>query len=180
MVNPLKVAKSRGCDCEKIDDETKFQRLDEILEMYKDERGNLICSLYVAQNIFGYLPSKVIKHVAKFLSCPVVEVQGVASFYSFFSKFPKGKNTIKVCLGTACYVRGSKLILEKLKKELGIKVGETTEDKQFSLEIVRCVGACALAPVIVINDKTHKRVKVNKLKAILDSYREIEEISNEN
>lgn len=179
MKNPLKVVEATGCNCKKLSEEDKFKQLDEILELYRDERGNLISALYVAQAIFGFLPNNVLNHVAKFYNYPVIKVLGVATFYSFFSRFPKGKYTIKVCLGTACYVRGGKRILEKLNKDLGINVGETTEDGMFSLEIVRCVGACALAPVMMVNNVTHKRVKVNKINEILDRYRELAEQGGE-
>jgi NADH:ubiquinone oxidoreductase subunit E len=171
LKNPLKIA-TEGCDCESLTEDQKYSRLDQLLDLYKNEKGNLISSLYVAQGIFGYLPKNVIKFVSKKLEIPLVTVLGVASFYSFFSRFPKGKYTVKVCLGTACYVRGGKAILEKMVKELGIKVGQTTEDGMFSLDVVRCIGACALAPVMVIANDTHRRVKINKVNSILDSYRE--------
>lgn len=170
LQNPLKIASEKGCISDTLSEDDKFKKLDEILEIYKNEPGNLISCLYVAQTIFGYLPENVIKHVAQYLMYPTIEVLGVASFYSFFNRFPKGKFTIKVCLGTACYVRGGKRLLEELKKNLKIKVGETSEDGMFSLEIVRCIGACALAPVMLINNDTHKRVKVNKINEILDVY----------
>jgi NADH:ubiquinone oxidoreductase subunit E len=171
LKNPLKMA-TEGCDCEALDEDKKFDRLDKILNLYKNEKGNLISSLYVAQGIFGYLPKNVIRFVSKKLEIPVITVLGVATFYSFFNKFPKGKYTVKVCLGTACYVRGGKALLDKMKKELGIMVGETSADGMFSLDVVRCIGACALAPVMVINNETHKRVKVNTINSILDIYRE--------
>jgi NADH:ubiquinone oxidoreductase subunit E len=170
LKNPLKIA-TEGCNCEDLTEDQKFTRLDEILNLYKNEKGNLISSLYVAQGIFGYLPKNVIKFVSKKLEIPVITVLGVASFYSFFNRYPKGKYTVKVCLGTACYVRGGKILLEKMEKQLGIKVGETTEDGMFSLDIVRCIGACALAPVMVINNDTHRRVKINNVNTILDGYR---------
>lgn len=171
LKNPLKLAKSIGCNCDEISNEEKFRRLEELLGIYKSEKGNLISALYVAQSIFGYLPKEVIKFVSEKLNYPVITVEGVATFYSFFSKFPKGKYTIKVCLGTACYVRGGKAILEKVKKELNIDIGETSSDGMFSLEVVRCVGACALAPVVVVNNITHKRLKENKVHDLLNLYR---------
>jgi NADH:ubiquinone oxidoreductase subunit E len=171
LKNPLKVA-TDNCNCESLSQDEKFKRLNEIIDLYMDQKGNLISSLYVAQGIFGYLPKDVIKFVAKKLNIPIINVLGVASFYSFFSRNPKGKYTIKVCLGTACYVRGGKVILEKLEKDLKIKVGETTGDGVFSLDIVRCVGACALAPVMVVANDTHRRMKINNINSILDLYRE--------
>lgn len=172
MKNRLKIAGDSGCLCTTLSDEEKMARLKELLELYKGEKGNRICALYLAQSIFGYLPGNVIRQVAVSLNYPVVKVAGVATFYSFFNKYPKGKYTIKVCLGTACYVRGGKVILEKLKKVLDIKAGETTPDGLFSLEVVRCVGACALAPVVVVNNVTHKRMKAGKLRELLNKCRE--------
>lgn len=169
LLNPLKVA-NEGCKCEELTETEKYTRLDEILKLYEDQEGNMINALYIAQSIFGYLPKEVIKHVAKKLDSSVIKVAGVASFYSFFNRFPKGKYSVKVCLGTACFVRGGKALLEKLQKDLGINIGETTRDGMYSLEIVRCVGACALAPVVMVNNDTHRRVKSNKLNQILKSY----------
>jgi len=170
LKNPLKVA-AEGCKCEELTETQKFERLDEILAMYKTEPGSLINCLYVAQTIFGYLPDEVLKHVATELELPASKVIGVASFYSFFNRFPRGKHTIKVCLGTACYVRGGKQIMEDLVKYLGIKAGETTEDGEFTLEVVRCVGACALAPVVIADEDTHRRVRPAQLTELIESYR---------
>ncbi|MBN2435309.1 MAG: NAD(P)H-dependent oxidoreductase subunit E [Spirochaetes bacterium] len=170
LQNPLTIAKQKYSDKDTWSEEEKFSRLDEILDMFRDEPGNLISCLYAAQSIFGYLPNNVIKHVAQYLHHPVVTVLGVVTFYSFFTRFPKGKYSIKVCLGTACYVRGGKHLLEQVVKELKIKVGETTPDGLFSLEIVRCIGACALAPVMLVNNDTHKRMKINKVSEILSLY----------
>ena len=170
LANPLKVA-AEGCNCEELTEEQKFARLDEIMALYKDQTGSLINCLYVAQTIFGYLPDNVLKHVAVTLDIPASRVLGVASFYSFFNRFPRGKHTIKVCLGTACYVRGGKQIMEDMVKTLGIKAGETTEDGLFTLEVVRCVGACALAPVVVVDEDTHRRVRPAHLTEMLDIYR---------
>ena len=171
LLNPLKVA-TEGCNCEELSEEEKYAHFDEILKLYEDQEGNMINALYVAQSIFGYLPKEVIKYVAKKLDSSVIQVAGVASFYSFFNRFPKGKYSVKVCLGTACFVRGGKVLIEKLQKDLGIQIGETTENGMYSLEIVRCVGACALAPVVMVNNDTHRRVKSNKLNEILKSYKE--------
>lgn len=168
--NPLKLA-SQGCRCEELTEEQKYERLDEILALYKDLPGSLINCLYVAQTIFGYLPDAVLTHVAQQLELPTARVAGVASFYSFFSRFPRGKHTVKVCLGTACYVRGGKQIMEKLVHDLGIKAGETTPDGQFTLAVVRCVGACALAPVIIVDEDTHRRVRPARAGDVIDQYR---------
>ena len=171
LLNPLKVAEASGCSCNKLTTKEKYQRLDELLELYQNEPGNLISCLYLAQSIFGYLPDDVLNHVAMKMGYPASKVVGVATFYSFFTRFPKGKYTVKVCLGTACYVRGAEKLLEKFKKELGIKVGETTPDGLFSLEVVRCLGACALAPVLLVNNTTHRKVKVNSVNSLIAMYK---------
>jgi NADH:ubiquinone oxidoreductase subunit E len=126
--------------------------------------------LQIAQGLFGYLPEKVLKHIALAMGKSYSEVAGVVGFYAFFSTHPRGKHVIRVCLGTACYVRGGKLVLEALKDELGIEVGGTTADGQFSLEVARCFGACGLAPTIMIDEDVHQRVKPLKLRAILEQY----------
>jgi NADH:ubiquinone oxidoreductase subunit E len=126
--------------------------------------------LQIAQGIFGYLPEDVLKRVALKLGKSYSEVAGVVGFYSYFSTVPRGKHLVRVCLGTACYVRGGKLVLEGLKQELGIEVGGTTADGQFSLEVARCFGACGLAPTIMIDEDVHQRVKPLKLRVILEQY----------
>jgi NADH:ubiquinone oxidoreductase subunit E len=146
-------------------------RLEEVLEEYRDKSGNLIPILQIAQGIFGYLPENVLKRIALALDKSYSEVAGVVGFYSFFSTVPRGKHLIRVCLGTACYVRGGKLVLEALKQELGIDVGGTTEDRLFSLEVARCFGACGLAPTIMIGEEVRQRVKPARIRAILEEYR---------
>jgi NADH:ubiquinone oxidoreductase subunit E len=146
-------------------------RLEEVLKEYQDKSGNLIPVLQIAQGIFGYLPENVLKRIALALGKSYSEVAGVVGFYSFFSTVPRGKHLIRVCLGTACYVRGGKLVLEALKQELGIDVGETTEDRLFSLEVARCFGACGLAPTIMIGEEVRQRVKPARIRAILEEYR---------
>lgn len=163
------------CSCsEGTNEEVLLSRLDEILAEYRYKDGGLIPALQIAQGLFGYLPENVIRHIAKGMDKPYSEVAGVVGFYSFFSTQPRGDNVIKVCLGTACYVRGGKQVLDSIKKELAIDVGETTDDKTFSLEIVRCFGACGLAPAIMINDDVHQRVKPARIKQILTPYRKTE------
>ena len=160
-----------GCcpGCEASEEEL-LARLDEVIAKYKEKPGALIPVLQMAQGIYGYLPEHVLKHIAREMKKPYSEVAGVVGFYSFFSTVPRGHNLIRVCLGTACYVRGSMQVLEALKKELGIDVGETTEDREFSLEVARCFGACGLAPVITVNDIVHHRVKPARIKQILTQY----------
>jgi NADH:ubiquinone oxidoreductase subunit E len=161
-----------GCPggCEEASEEELLARLDEVIESYKAKPGALIPVLQLAQGIFGYLPEVALKHIAKQMHKPYSEVAGVVGFYSFFSTVPRGRNLIRVCLGTACYVRGGMQVLDSLKKELGIDVGETTEDREFSLEVARCFGACGLAPVITVNDIVHHRVKPARIKDILVQY----------
>ena len=160
-----------GCACgTSADEQALLSRLDEILTEYRFKDGGLIPVLQIAQGLYGYLPEEVLRHIAKGMDKPYSEVAGVVGFYSFFSTQPRGENVIRVCLGTACYVRGGKQVLESLKKELAIDVGETTEDQVFSLEIARCFGACGLAPAIMINDDVHQRVKPARIRQILASY----------
>lgn len=161
--------------CGEVDEQEQMARLDEVLAEYKDNPGGLIPVLQIAQGLFGYLPEHVLKHIAKGLNKPYSEVAGVVGFYSFFSTQPRGKNVIRVCLGTACYVRGGKQILDALKKKLAIDVGDTTEDRNFSLEVGRCFGACGLAPVVMVNDETHQRVKASKVGELLAAYKTEEE-----
>ena len=156
--------------CEEASEEELLARLDEVIERYKEKPGALIPVLQLAQGIFGYLPEIALKHIAKQMRKPYSEVAGVVGFYSFFSTVPRGRNLVRVCLGTACYVRGGMQVLEALKKELGIDVGETTEDREFSLEVARCFGACGLAPVITVNDIVHHRVKPARINEILAQY----------
>jgi NADH:ubiquinone oxidoreductase subunit E len=126
--------------------------------------------LHKAQNLFGYLPKRVQQMVAEGLNLSVAEVYGVVTFYSFFSTAPKGRNSVKVCLGTACYVRGGQQMLAKVEDELKVKVGGTTDDRRFSVDVVRCIGACGLAPAILVNDDVYGRVKTTKVIEILDTY----------
>jgi NADH:ubiquinone oxidoreductase subunit E len=150
-------------------------KLDAIIENHKDTPGSLIPVLQQAQGVVGYLPPVVQRHVAKGLNLPVSEVHGVVSFYHFFTMKPKGKHAIKVCLGTACYVKSAEAIVEKLKEDLKIDMGGVTEDRKFSLESVRCLGACGLAPVVVVDTKqvqdTFGSINPVETHKILDNYR---------
>ena len=145
-------------------------QLFEIIEKRKNEPGAIMPVLQEAQNVYGYLPTEVQQMVADGLGVPLSEVFGVATFYSQFSLTPKGKYNISVCLGTACYVKGSGKILEELSKELGIEAEECTEDGKFSLTACRCIGACGLAPVITINDDVYGRLVPEDVKGILAKY----------
>lgn len=145
-------------------------RVDEILAKYEGKKGSLIPILQEVQNLYNYLPKDVLEYVAEKTGVPVSEIYGVVTFYSLFHLNPRGRNIIRVCQGTACHVRGGKLILQALEKELGIKAGHTTEDLRYTLETVACIGACGLAPVMQINDDTHGRLTADKLPAILKRY----------
>lgn len=158
------------CKCPELNEKEKYALLTRIIHDYEKKESNLIQILHMAQTIFGFVPYDIQKYIAEQMDLPISKVSGVVTFYSFFSTEPKGKYVIKVCLGTACYVRGGKKILEKLKETLGIDVGETTEDLKFSLEVMRCLGACGLSPVISINGKIYKRVNANKIQQILKTY----------
>jgi len=160
----------KACQCKKETEEEKFARIAEVIEEYRDREGSLIQILHLAQGIYGYLPLKLQQFIAERLNKPLSEVSGVVTFYSFFSTVPRGENTIRVCLGTACYVRGGKKIIEKLREILGVEVGGTTEDGKFTLEVMRCIGACGLAPAMTINDKVYKQVNPDKLRSILEKY----------
>jgi NADH:ubiquinone oxidoreductase subunit E len=148
-----------------------MERLDEVLTEYQGKPGALIPVLQIAQGIFGYLPENVMKRVALRLGKSYSEVAGVVGFYSFFSTVPRGKHLVRVCLGTACYVRGGKQVLEDCRQELGIDVGGTTSDGLFTLEVARCFGACGLAPTIMIDEDVHQRVKAPKLRELFAGYR---------
>lgn len=148
----------------------QIKKLDEVIEKYKGKQGGLILVLEQAQKILEYVPISVQKRVAAGLNLPLSRVYGVVTFYSFFTMTPRGKHTVRVCLGTACYVRGGKTIAKNIEKVLGIKEGETTEDRLFTYESVRCLGACGLGPVVVIDDEIHGRMKPAKVKELLSQY----------
>jgi NADH-quinone oxidoreductase E subunit len=144
---------------------------DRIITTYKGQRGSLIPVLQEIQDYYGYLPVAVQEIVAQGLGIPASEVYGVVTFYNFFTMVPRGRHTIKVCMGTACYVRGGKKILDRLERDLGVPVGGTTEDLRFSLDVVRCLGACGLAPTMMVDNDVHQRLKPAKLDNVLESYK---------
>ena len=154
-------------------------RLEDVLAEQKDKPGGLIPALQMAQAIFGYLPETAMRRIAAAFDKSYSEVAGVVSFYSFFSTVPRGKYVVRVCLGTACYVRGGNEVLRAMKDKLGIDVGGTTADRLFSLEVGRCFGACGMAPVLMVNDDLHQRVKPAKLGELLQKYREGEQPAEE-
>jgi len=145
-------------------------KLDEIIARFKGKPGGLIPVLEEAQVTLEYLPISIQERIAKGLNLPLAQVYGVVTFYSFFTMKPRGRHTIRVCLGTACYVRGGKTIAESIVKEFNIAEGETTPDRRFTYETVRCLGACGLAPVIVVDENVHGRIKTQKMKSVLDEY----------
>ena len=149
----------------------QISQLNKIIEKHKGKPGGLIPVLEEAQVVLEYLPVSVQKKIAKELNLPLSRVYGVVTFYSFFTMTPRGKHTVRVCLGTACYVRGGKAIAETLQREFGIAEGETTADRMFTLESVRCLGACGLGPVVVVDDDVHGRVKPSKVREILNQYK---------
>ncbi len=151
-----------------------FTQLDEFIDSLETKKGALIEVLHHAQGIFGYLPKEVQLHIAKKLDLPPSKVYGVVSFYSYFTAEPVGKYKINVCLGTVCFVKGADKILAEFEKQLGIKSGGTTEDLLFSLEGLRCVGACGLAPVVVVNGKVFGHVKPEQVSSIIDYYNDME------
>jgi NADH-quinone oxidoreductase subunit E/NADP-reducing hydrogenase subunit HndA len=162
--------KSASAEMEDYTEEVA-DKLQDIIGQYRGKPGSLIPVLQEAQGLVGYLPRVVQRHIARGLNVSVSEVHGVVSFYSFFSMKPKGKHNIKICLGTACYVKRAEEIVDKLKAQLNIDLGEVTPDRAFSLESVRCLGACGLAPVVVVNEETYGAVNPVKTGDILDNYR---------
>ena len=147
-----------------------LDRLEGVIAEYRSKPGALIPVLQIAQGIFGYLPKSAIKRIALGLGKSYSEVAGVVGFYSFFCTVPRGKHLVRVCLGTACYVRGGKAVLDAFRHKLGIEVGGTTADRNFSLEVARCFGACGLAPAIMIDDTVYHRVKPARISTILARY----------
>jgi NADH-quinone oxidoreductase subunit E len=149
-----------------------FKELGEFIDNLSDKKGALIAVLHKAQHIFGYLPQEVQKFVAKKLDLPVSKVNGVVTFYSYFTEIPTGKYVINVCMGTACFVKGAGDVLEEFERKLGIKVGQTTSDGKFTVQVLRCVGACGLAPVVTVNDKVYGHFTKQMVDKILDEYNE--------
>jgi NADH-quinone oxidoreductase subunit E len=164
--------------CENIVADKMFAELDtHILSLNfnpDDERrrGYLIEVLHKAQNIFGYLPDSVQTHIAKKMNLNHSDISGVISFYNYFTTTPKGKHKIAICMGTACFVKGADIILNEFEKNLKIKAGQVTSDKKFSIDIVRCIGACGLAPVITVGDKVYGKISKDDVNKIIEEYRD--------
>jgi NADH:ubiquinone oxidoreductase subunit E len=164
---------SNACACsggKQPTEQELVSRLDQVIHEYRGKPGALIPVLQIAQGIYGHLPEEVVKRIALGLNKSFSEVAGVVGFYSFFSTVPRGTHLVRVCLGTACYVRGGKAVLDAFKQKLGIEVGGTTVDRRFSLEVARCFGACGLAPAIMIDDTVYHRVKTNRIDKILTDH----------
>jgi NADH-quinone oxidoreductase subunit E len=158
--------------CKSVLVEEKFHELEEFINSLPDKKGALIEVLHKAQHIFGYLPEEVQIFVADKLSVPASKVFGVVSFYSYFTTVPRGEYVVNTCMGTACFVRGAANVLAEFEKQLGVKVGQTTPDGKFTVEVLRCVGACGLAPVVTINDRVYGHVTPNDVKKILAEYQD--------
>jgi len=162
---------SRSCVALISPEMSKFEQLRAACEYFDHSEESLIQVMHRAQELFGYLREDVIKFVADELTLPVSRVYGVATFYSFFSTVPQGRHVILVCMGTACYVRGAERVLNELKKELGIDLDQTTPDGMFSLRTARCIGACGMAPAVVVDEDVYSQVKPEHVKDMLKKYR---------
>ena len=160
---------THACCCDHSE-EALLKRIGELAAEYRGKEGSLIQVLHMAQGIYGYLPLEVQKVIADALDISLAEVSGVVTFYSFFSTQPRGEHTIRVCLGTACYVKGAAAVLDKVSSALGIQPDECTPEGKFSLTACRCIGACGLAPVMTINDDVYGRLVPEEVDGILAKY----------
>ena len=158
------------CCCGSNQCDERLEKIKESISIHKGSKGALIPILHDVQDIYGYLPEEVLQLVSEEISVPMPEIYGVATFYSIFSLKPKGEQVIRVCLGTACYVKGAQLIIDKLSELLNVAVGNTTEDGKFTLEATRCLGACGLAPVMTIGEKVYGRLTPDDIPGILKEY----------
>lgn len=162
------------CNCVAAGEEFSpavWQEIDQIIAKHRQKPGALIPVLEEVQGLTGYLPESVQRRVAAGLGIPLSRVYGVVTFYSFFTMVPRGKHQVRVCLGTACHVRGAQRVLDELQERLKLQPGQCSPDRAFSLDVVRCLGCCALAPVMVVDDRIHRQLKVEKLEQILSDYR---------
>lgn len=167
MQTSISIKYPQGVDISEME---KYEKVANTIDLYQARKESLIQVLHVAQQVFGCLSPEVQVFIAENMDIPLAKVTGVVSFYSFFSTQPRGRHTIRICLGTACYVRGGKKLIQALEDKLGIKLGNTTEDGMFTLEVARCIGSCGLAPAIMIDDQVYKQVSINKVGSILDAY----------
>jgi len=151
-----------------------YKQLDEVIRQWKDEPGGLLPVMQQAQNIIGCLDEEVQNYIAEAMGVPVADIYGIATFYSLFTLEPKGKYSVGLCLGTACYVKGSQLVLDELQKVLGgIEVGKTTPDGLFTLDATRCIGCCGLAPAMMINGEVYGRLVPEDIPGIIEKYRQL-------
>ncbi|MEG1547210.1 MAG: NAD(P)H-dependent oxidoreductase subunit E [Clostridia bacterium] len=150
----------------------EFKQLDKVIEQWKDEPGGLLPIMQKAQEIIGCVDEQVQGYISKKMDVPVSTIYGISTFYSLFTLQPKGKYKIGLCLGTACYVRGSQLVLDELEKQLGISVNQTTKDGMFTLDATRCIGCCGLAPAMMINDEVYGRLVPDQIPGIVEKYRQ--------
>lgn len=153
---------------------SKDEKLEKILSTYTQDKSNLIQILNEVQEGYGYIPEMAQKRISEYLNIPMAEIYGVITFYSRFTLKPKGKYHIAVCLGTACFVKGSEKILDRVKQRLGIDVGETTKDGKFSIEATRCIGACGLAPVFTVNNEVYGNATPEMIDKVIEEYKEKE------
>ena len=158
---------SGKCMCR---NEKKDEKIEKILSKYSKDKSNLIQILNEVQETYGYIPEDVQLEISKYLGMEMAEIYGVITFYARFTLKPKGKYNVAVCLGTACFVKGSERVLERVKQKLGIDVGQTTEDGKFSIEATRCIGACGLAPVYTVNDEVYGKATPELVDKVLDEY----------
>lgn len=159
-----------SCKCSQDDSSVNQEALLKVIDKYKNMRGSLIPLLQEAQEIYGYLPKEVMQQISKALRIPFSKTYGVATFYAQFHLKPRGRNIIRICQGTACHVRGASKVFDAVSKKLGISKNETTEDLRYTIETVACVGACGLAPVMMINNDTHGRLTPDKAGKNIDKY----------
>lgn len=164
-----------GENCKNCMEQKLEKEMEEILQVYKPEKDNLIQILNEVQEKYGYIPKSAQMQIANYLKIPLAEVYGVITFYSRFTLEPKGKYNISVCLGTACFVKGSQAILDRLKSKLQIEEGQTTPDGKFSIDSTRCVGACGLAPVFTVNNEVYGRATVKTLDEVIEKYKNMDE-----
>lgn len=158
-----------GCDHGSTDAE-KYAKIAQVIDAYKEKEGSLIMILHAAQEIYGYLPLEVQKFIALRMGLPLSKVYGVVGFYSFFSTEERGKHTIHICMGTACYVRGAAKLVEAFEDRLYVKVGGVTADKKFTLDVARCIGACGLAPAIMVDNDVYQKVSPGSVGSIVSNY----------
>jgi len=154
-----------------LETDIRYEKVKDVTKKFKDMKGALIPVLHEVQKIFGYLPEGALQIVSEQLTIPMSEIYGVSTFYSQFTLEPKGEHIIKVCLGTACYVKGAQDILERFSSVLEVEVGKTTSDGKFTLEAARCLGACGLAPVLMVDDKVFGRLIPDDVIRIIEEYK---------